>query len=100
MMLLTAKNKQDLPPLYSLEETKLEDIICQVKFFHPFCSWTWYAVEFDPKEGLFFGWVDGSFPEWGYFSLDELESTSYKAILDKIGNTLGIFQKGLLLLNL
>ena len=74
MMLLTAKNKQDLPPLYSLEETKLEDKICQVKFFHPFCSWTWYAVEFDPKEGLFFGWVDGSFPEWGYFSLDEMKS--------------------------
>ena len=27
------------------------------------------------------------------FSLDELESTNYKAILDKIGKTLGVFQK-------
>jgi ribosomal protein S8 len=27
------------------------------------------------------------------FPLDELESTNYKAILDKIGNTLGVFQK-------
>ena len=27
------------------------------------------------------------------FPLDELESTSYKAILDKIGKTLGVFQK-------
>ena len=36
-------------------------------------SWTWYASEFDPEEGLFFGVVVGLEREFGYFSLEELE---------------------------
>lgn len=60
-----------LPPLYSQEE--VADPMVMVKFFHPLSYWTWYATEFDPQEGIFFGWVYGDFPELGYFSLSELE---------------------------
>lgn len=40
------------------------------KFFY--ASWTWYALEYDPKTERFFGWVDGMQGEYGYFSLTEL----------------------------
>ena len=66
--------------MYSGGDTPLADKICQVKFFHPFCSWTWYATEFDPESGIFFGWVDGDFPEWGNFSLDEMEAVKVRGL--------------------
>ncbi len=51
-----------------------DDPLIIVKFFNPAGAGTWYATEYDPEERKFFGFVDGlGFPEWGYFSLDELE---------------------------
>ena len=44
-----------------------------VKFFTPDSSWTWYASEFNGDD-IFFGFVIGFEPEFGYFSLSELES--------------------------
>ena len=75
---MTKAIKTEIPALYSTEETKLEDKICHVKFFNPVGSWTWYACEFDPETGIFFGWVDGDFPEWGNFALEELESVKLR----------------------
>jgi hypothetical protein len=72
MKLLTAEILKRLPPLYSQENVK--DPIAQVKFFTPWSNWTWYATEYDPKERMFFGLVQGLETELGYFSLDELES--------------------------
>ena len=45
------------------------------KFFPPWSNWTWYAMEYDPIEKMFFGYVKGFYEdEYGYFSLDEMES--------------------------
>ncbi len=44
-------------------------VIC--KFFYPAHHWSWYGIEYD-GEDLFFGFVDGDFPELGYFRLSEL----------------------------
>ena len=74
MMLLTKKNRADLPALYSQEETVPEEQIAVVKFFTPDAQWTWYATEFDSETGMFFGLVDGLEKELGYFSLAELQS--------------------------
>ena len=75
MMLLTKENKKALPALYSTDGViKPEDKIAVVKFFHPFSNWTWYATEFDPETGIFYGWVDSPDPEWGNFSLEEMQS--------------------------
>ena len=71
MKLLTQKIKSRLPALYSTEDVPLDDKIVMAKFFTPDSSWTWYAVEFD-GEDLFFGYVEGPCPEWGYFSLAEM----------------------------
>ena len=51
------------------------DPVAQVKYFTPDSSWTWYALEFDPDEGLFFGQVQGFVEEFGPFTLAELRAT-------------------------
>ncbi len=70
-MLLTKEITTKLPVLYSQENTKDPMVIC--KFFTPWSSWTWYAIEFDSKD-TFFGYVIGHEAELGYFSLSELQS--------------------------
>jgi len=71
MKLLTKALRKKLPGLYQTESKKDPLVIC--KFFTPDAQWTWYAIEFDGKD-TFFGYVDGIFPELGYFSLLELQS--------------------------
>jgi hypothetical protein len=73
MKLLTKELETKLPALYENEEIGL-DALAVVKFFNPVGAWTWYASEYDPKEKIFFGLVDGFEKELGYFSLEELES--------------------------
>ena len=72
MKLLTKELENKLPKLYETEGQK--DKVVQAKFFSPFSSWTWYAIEYDQEKELFFGVVDGDFFEFGYFSLRELEN--------------------------
>jgi hypothetical protein len=72
MKLLTKELEKKLPPLYSTEK-KTKDPVVIVKFFTPWDIWTWYAIEYDPVERLFYGLVDGFDREFGYFSLAELE---------------------------
>ena len=73
MELMTEEIKENLPPLYSTEGTPSTEKVCVVKYFQPWGSWTWYAIEFDGKD-TFFGLVDGFELEWGNFSLSELQS--------------------------
>ena len=79
MKLLTEELKKKLPPLYATENVEVEDKVALIKFFHPMSSWTWYVVEGgynkDLGTWLFFGLVDGFESEWGYFTLQELETT-------------------------
>jgi hypothetical protein len=73
MKLITKEIENLLPPLRAQEEKGM-DAIVYAKFFTPDSNWTWFATEFDPVERLFFGYVCGQENEFGYFSLDELES--------------------------
>lgn len=72
MKLLNDELIKILPPLYSTEN--LKDPLIQCKFFTPDSSWTWYVLEFDKTNEIFFGYVCGLERELGYFSLAELES--------------------------
>lgn len=76
MMMLTKEIEKSLPALYATEKTPTTDKVLVVKYFTPWTNWTWYGVEYDPTDRLFFGWVVGLESEWGYFSLDELESVT------------------------
>lgn len=58
-------------------QSELEDPVVIAKFFNPCGGGTWYATEYDPKDKIFFGYASifGDWnDEWGYFSLEELES--------------------------
>lgn len=77
MKLMTAELRATLPPLYSQE--KNPDPMVLVKYFHPFCSWTWYGYEFD-GEDQFFGLVAGNENELGYFSLSEMEQVKVRGL--------------------
>ena len=77
MKLMTKAIQNAIPALYS-QDGLGDDAVIFVKFFTPDSSWTWYATEFDPEEGRFFGLVSGheeELGELGYFMLSELETT-------------------------
>ena len=72
MQLLTKEIIKKLPALRETEGQGKE-AVAQVKFFTPDSNWTWYGVEYDAEQRMFFGLVDGFEKEIGYFGLDELE---------------------------
>jgi hypothetical protein len=75
MRLMTEALARRFAQVGSPETSK--DPIIVAKFFNPTGAGTWYATEYDPQERLFFGYVSifgDHCDEWGYFSLDELQS--------------------------
>jgi hypothetical protein len=72
--LLTAAILKALPPLGTYaqrDDWRAAPVV--VKHFHPVGGWTWYATEYDPESGRFFGLVDGLEAEFGYYTLADLE---------------------------
>lgn len=81
MKLMTKSILNKIPALYSGESIPLDEKICHVKFFHPMCQMTWFATEFDPESGIFFGWVEnGQLSEWGNFSLQEMQDLKVRGL--------------------
>jgi|SRR5215207_3654498 hypothetical protein len=75
MRLMTTELEKRFSEVGSQEHAK--DPVIVAKFFNPTGAGTWYATEYDPKDKMFFGYVSifGDWnDEWGYFSLQELES--------------------------
>ena len=75
MKLLTKEIRARLPALYYNEVNKVptQNIVAHVRFFAVWSSWSWWICEYDGDD-LFYGFVVGHEPEWGYTSLAELES--------------------------
>jgi hypothetical protein len=75
MKLLTKELEERFAKVGSQENVK--DPLIIAKFFNPAGAGTWYATEYNPQERIFFGYASifGDWnDEWGYFSLDELQS--------------------------
>jgi hypothetical protein len=75
MRLMTKDLEERFAQVGSQENVK--DPVIIAKFFNPNGVGTWYAIEYDPKDKMFFGYVSifGDWnDEWGYFSLSELQS--------------------------
>jgi hypothetical protein len=73
MKLMTKALEQRFSQIGSQE--KSADPIVVAKYFLPGHSATWYATEYDPIQGIFFGYVTGlQENEWGYFSQVEMEA--------------------------
>ena len=67
-------------PLYS-QDGKGDDKVIVAKLFALGSGATWYVTEFDPEDRLIFSYVTGlQEDEWGYASLEELESLKYGPI--------------------
>ncbi len=65
-----------MPPLYTNENTKLEDIMIHMHFF--FGGSDWYMAEYSQEDRIFFGYtiLNGDYQnsEWGYTLYDELRN--------------------------
>ena len=70
----SSEELSQLPAFYSTEHVTLKEKVIHMHFFLGGCDW--YAVEYDPENKTFFGFVilnnDYEMAEWGYFSLEEL----------------------------
>lgn len=73
--LMTAEIAGTLPALYSTDGQG-GSAVAHVKYFSPYSGWTWYATEYDPADGVFFGLVVGLEVELGYFTLAEMENAT------------------------
>jgi hypothetical protein len=75
MKLMTKEiEKKALKYPFGSQESKELDAEIIVKYFDPTSNWTWYAIEYDPKNKIFMGYVSGFENEFGPFSLTELQS--------------------------
>jgi len=75
MKLMTKELEKRFAKVGSQENVK--DPVVIARFFNPSGAENWYATEYEPKDKMFFGYVSifGDWnDEWGYFSLNELES--------------------------
>ena len=75
MQLMTKELARALPKLGATDIDA--DPLVRAKFFYPDFSWRWFAIEYDGDD-LCYGFVDGDFPELGYFSLAELKQNRGK----------------------
>jgi len=48
-----------------------------LKGWESWSGWYWFATELN-NDGLHFGYVQGTYPEWGYFHQTELDSMPNK----------------------
>ena len=71
-MLMTKELETMIPAMYSDENTKLEEKMIYAKFY--IHNWTWWILEYNKEERLFFAYVQGLENELGYVSLEELEN--------------------------
>jgi hypothetical protein len=61
-----------LPKLYETQDMPFPERVVQMHFVRE--NGEWFAVEYDPEERLFYGYIDvrPGPPQWGYFGLDEI----------------------------
>ena len=74
--------EEELDSIPKISETEyLNETPIHIKFFLPGTDWRWYVTEAQresDEEVIFFGFVQGQFNEWGYFSLTELQKVCLK----------------------
>lgn len=68
--------KAQIPKLYSQEDNP--DPTVWMKLFTPWTGWTWFITEGEEQDGdyIMFGFVIGQEKEWGYVSLNEIQSVT------------------------
>jgi hypothetical protein len=75
------------PKLYE-QEGLGQSALVYAHYFMPGTSSDWYVTEYDPDEGIIFGWAEiiPGCGEWGYTTFSELEGVSVLARVRINGN--------------
>lgn len=55
------------------QDGKRGEALVLARFFTPASSYTWYMLEYDEENDEAFGYIVGPEPEYGYFSVKELQ---------------------------
>lgn len=78
----TKRQLAAIPKLYATEKKPLPEKIIHMHFFIGGCDW--YIAEFSAADGLMYGFAilnnDLECAEWGYISLEELQSINISGI--------------------
>ena len=77
MELLPEDVRARIPMLSAVAHLSIDELEVVCKWFYPDFGWTWYVIAW-VEEDVFFGFVDGDYPELGDFSLRELMETRGK----------------------
>ena len=72
MKLITKQIAKITPQIHETAELGSSETKITAKFFTPWSNWTWYLIELNPDTGHAFGFVDGDYPELGYFNVQDL----------------------------
>jgi hypothetical protein len=76
--LMTEGLRKQLPDLYA-QDGAGDNAVVYARYFSLSSDWEWFATEFD-GEDTFYGLVNGFEPEFGYFSLSEMERMRIKQL--------------------
>ena len=76
MKLMTKGVEKSLPPLYGTEDTPTEDKMVVQHYFVPWGAGDWFITEgsHEGEDFIMYGYGGLPEPEWGYVSLNEMES--------------------------
>jgi len=75
MKLITSEILKMLPRIGVTGDLSTNEVKVPLKIFNPYGGGTWYITEYDPEEGLAFGYaniIGGEFAELGYIDMNEL----------------------------
>jgi hypothetical protein len=61
-----------MPKIHETLDVAFQEKLVKMRFFREGAEWL--AVEYDPRERIFYGYLDvrPGLPHWGFFALDEL----------------------------
>jgi len=74
-------SKSNIPQIYGQDGVEPKDKLVYKIIFIPGYPGVWYMNEFDPETNEGFGLCAMEYPEWGYFSLDELAKEDAQEIV-------------------
>ncbi len=67
MRLLTDEQIKNLTPISATAKIDTKAKIVKIKFFTSDIRWSWYVVDYDKDENIFFVYDNGYYLEWSYF---------------------------------
>jgi hypothetical protein len=65
---------EELWLIYTVDDDEVVSENKVLRMWESASGWYWYQVEKEDEHNICFGYVQGFYPEWGSFSINELDS--------------------------